>query len=99
MIAVSNCSPLIAFVQIRQLELLHRFFETVLIPEAVAREAAARSPNMPEALGSLLAVGAFVRVGDDLFDHARLRVRQVERHHVAHAALERLACQDACGLG
>ena len=40
MIAVSNSSPLIALAQIGQIDLLQRLFESVWIPEAVAREAA-----------------------------------------------------------
>jgi len=50
--------------------------------EAVAQAAAARSRDTAEALASLLAVGAFVRVGDDLY-----RRSQIEKAQKAIAAV------------
>ena len=48
----------------------------------VAKAAALRSPDVVEALESLLAAGSFVRVGDDLY-----RRSQIERVQAAIAAL------------
>ncbi len=43
--------------------------------EAIARKAAERSPDLSEALASLIAVGAFVRVGDDLYRRSQIEQR------------------------
>jgi uncharacterized protein len=43
----SNSSPLIALAEISQLDLLHRLFESVWIPPAVAAEVAPSLPTLP----------------------------------------------------
>ncbi|HEV2038095.1 MAG TPA: SelB C-terminal domain-containing protein, partial [Candidatus Eremiobacteraceae bacterium] len=50
--------------------------------DVIAREAAARSADLSEAFESLLAVGAFVRVGDDVY-----RRSQIEKAQSAIGAL------------
>ena len=48
MAVVSNSSPLIALAEISQLDLLHRLFESVWIPHAVAAEVAPSVPTLPD---------------------------------------------------
>jgi predicted nucleic acid-binding protein len=47
LLVVSNTSPLIAFSEIEQLDLLRRLFASVLIPPAVAAEVAPSLPTLP----------------------------------------------------
>jgi len=44
---VADASPLIAFQQIGQLQLVQAIFTTVLVPPAVAREIAPTVPSQP----------------------------------------------------
>ena len=48
MVVVSNSSPLIAFADIDQLNLLPAIFDSLLIPPAVAAEIAPSIPDLPE---------------------------------------------------
>ena len=48
MVVVSNSSPLIAFADIDQLNLLPAIFDSLLIPPAVAAEVAPTFPHLPE---------------------------------------------------
>lgn len=48
MSAISNSSPLIAFAEIQQLDLLPRLFESVWIPPAVAAEIRPSLPALPD---------------------------------------------------
>lgn len=47
MVVVSNSSPLIAFADIDQLNLLPAIFDSILIPPAVAAEIAPSIPDLP----------------------------------------------------
>ncbi len=46
-VVVADASALIAFTQIDQLSLLHKLFAEILVPPAVAREAAPSLPHLP----------------------------------------------------